>query len=116
MLGVVGDGANVLVAAGKIHALEAVGMRERAARAQLVPNRIGVLDPARVEVIEIAFPIVDRRPGAHQSCSSITSMAGSGQFAPASQAVASSPAGTPPPPTSPALRNSARATGSRARP
>src|SRR5207247_1999862 len=115
MLGVVGNGANVFVAGREIHAQEPVGMRDRAALAQLVPDRIGVFDPARVEVVEIAFPIAHRGPFAHQACSSITSMASSGQFARASHALSSRPAGTLPSPISRALPSSSRSNSSGAR-
>ena len=61
VLGVVGDGAHVLVARGEIDAHEAVGVGDRARLAQLVPDREGVVDPARIEMIEIGGPVLDRR-------------------------------------------------------
>src|SRR5436190_1323718 len=105
MLGVVGDRAHVLIARGEIDAAEALGVRDRACLAQLLPDRIRVLDPARIEMIEIGAPVVHRRARAHVS-SSMTSIASSGQFALASQAFSASAGATLPSPTSCALPRS----------
>ena len=67
MLGVVGDRAHVLVARGEIDAHEAVGMGDRAPLAHLVPDRERVVDPARIEMIEVGGPVLDRRTLAHGS-------------------------------------------------
>src|SRR6185312_11868531 len=95
--------------------------------AQFVPDREGVLGPARIGVVEIIDPVVDRRmfrqiarSVGHQCVSlavfvrgrldrgggdhsSVTSIAISGQLVWASQALSSRPAGTVPSPTSCAL-------------
>ena len=65
MLGVVGDRAHVLVARGEVDAHEAVGMGDGARLAHLLPDREGVVDPARIEMIEIGGPVLDRRTRAH---------------------------------------------------
>ena len=65
MLGVVGDRAHVLVARGQVDAHEAVGVRDRTLLPQFVPDRVRVLDPARIEVVEIGGPIGDGRSAAH---------------------------------------------------
>src|SRR5262249_54437124 len=46
---------------------EALGVRDRTLLPQLVPDRIGILDPARIEVVEIGGPIGDGRSAAHGS-------------------------------------------------
>src|SRR5205085_8068305 len=80
ILGVVGDRTHILVARGKIDAAEPLGVRNRTLVAQLLPDRIRVLDPARIEVVEVSGPVASRRARAHD-LSSMTSMASSGQFA-----------------------------------
>ena len=66
VLGVVGDGADVLIAARKISAHEPLGMGDRAFLPQLVPDRIRIFTPARIEMVEVRFPIGRRRPFAHR--------------------------------------------------
>ena len=61
MLGIVGDGAHVLIARRQVDALEALGVRDRAFLPQLVPDREGVLDPVRVEVVPVGGPVRDGR-------------------------------------------------------
>ena len=59
MLRIIGDGAHVLVARGQVNAVEALGVRDRAALAQLVPDRKRVFHPLRVQVIPVAGPVLD---------------------------------------------------------
>src|ERR1043165_8703512 len=101
MLGVVGARAHVLVARREIDAAEALGVRDRALFAQLVPDRIRILDPARIEMIEVTRPVIHRRARAH-AVSSI-SIAFSGQLALPSQAFSTRAPGPAPPPFSPPL-------------
>jgi hypothetical protein len=81
VLGVVSDGLHVGVAAGEISAREPLGACDRAGAAQLVPDRVGVLDPARIAMIEVGCPVAHRVRTAHRRSSSMTSMASSGQLA-----------------------------------
>ena len=61
MLGIVGDGLDVLVAGRQPGALEALGAGDRAL-AQLVPDREGIVAPLRIEMVPVGAPVRDRRP------------------------------------------------------
>ncbi len=61
MLGVVGHRRNVGVTDGQPCASVAGGVSYRAPLAQLVPDRIGVVQPCGVGVVEIGCPVNDRR-------------------------------------------------------
>lgn len=94
---VVGDGAHVLVPGRQIGALVSLGVGDRAAPSQLVPDRKGIFPPARVEMIPIGRPVgnrLARRHGALPLQSSTISTAISGQLATASRAFSSNPGGT----------------------
>ena len=67
VLGVVGDGGDVLVARRQPHAAVALGVGDRARPAQLVPDRERVGGPGVVGVVEVGGPVGDRRSWlAHQ--------------------------------------------------
>src|SRR6266851_7804366 len=94
-------------------------MGDRACPAQLVPDGKRIVDPARIEVIEIRAPIDDRRTGAHgaahssmMSVASMMAMAISGQLASASRALPTRSGGTVPSPTGRALPSSSSAKSS----
>ena len=66
MLGVVGDGADVVVAGRQVGAPEALGVGDRAlGGADAVPDRKRVLDPPGIEMVPVGQPIRDRRALAH---------------------------------------------------
>src|ERR1043166_1159433 len=98
MLGVIGDGLHVGVAAGEIGSGKPCGARDRAGSPQLVPDRVGVLYPVRIAMIEVGCPVAHRRRPAHARYSSTTSTASSGQLAWARYALSSRPGGTVPSP------------------
>src|SRR5205814_6776366 len=114
VLGVVRYGAHLLVPARKICAHEPVGMRDRAFLPKLIPDRIGVFDPPRIEMIEIGRPVGDSGTFVHGTprYSSMTSIASSGQLDCASQAFAARLGATTPSPTSWAFPNSSSANSS----
>jgi len=60
MLGVIGDGANILIARRKIDAFEATRVRDRACLAQLAPDRRRIFNPARIEMVKIGCPVGNR--------------------------------------------------------
>src|SRR5215469_16910283 len=97
MLGVIGDRPDVLMARGKIDAVEPVGMRVRAGLPEFVPDRVGVRNPAGIKRIEIAGPIGDRDTLVHvRSPMSWISIASSGQLARARWAFSASSGPTRP--------------------
>src|SRR5262249_25737297 len=65
MLRVVGDGPHVVVARREVDAVEAIGMRDRTFLPELVPDRIRVVHPARIGMVEVAAPVRDRRSFGH---------------------------------------------------
>jgi hypothetical protein len=71
VLGVVGNGAHIFIAGRQIDPHETLGVRNRTFLPQLVPDRKRVLDPARVQMIEIGGPIGDGRPAAHEAALSV---------------------------------------------
>ena len=67
MLGSVGDRAHVLVPRKEIDAHKPIGMSNRTFLPQLVLDRIRIVDPCRIQVVEITGPVGDRRAGGHVS-------------------------------------------------
>src|SRR5581483_621095 len=65
VLRVIGDRAHVLVARREVDAHEALGVSDRTLPAQPVPDRERVVDPGRIEVVEVGGPVLDRRTLAH---------------------------------------------------
>ncbi len=61
VLGVVGDGRDVVVAGRQPHAAVAIGVGDRAGHAQLVPDRERVGGPGLVGVVEVGGPVGDGR-------------------------------------------------------
>ena len=62
MLRIVGNLAHLGVTRRKVGAvLKTVRVRDRAAAAQFVPDREGILDPRRIAMIEVGRPVLDRR-------------------------------------------------------
>jgi hypothetical protein len=57
MLGVVSNRTDILIARREIDPLEAIGMRDRALAAELVPDRIRILGPLLIKVIEVGEPV-----------------------------------------------------------
>ena len=57
-------------------------IREAKSRPELVPDRERVVDPLRMQMVEVGGPVLDRRTLAHGSPRyvSMTSTANSGQF------------------------------------
>src|SRR6516225_1044535 len=97
MLGVVCDRPDVLVARRKIDAPKTIGVGDRAGLSQVAPDRMRILNPGRIEMVEITGPIGNWRSRPHlKRHSSIMSMAISGQLALASHALSSRPSGTVP--------------------
>src|SRR5690606_7275312 len=79
-------------------AVVAVGVGDRAALAQVVPDGERVGRPGVVGVVEVGGPVGDRLVATHQAPSSSISTASSGQLAAASRACSSSSGGTVPSP------------------
>jgi hypothetical protein len=46
---------------------EPIGMSNRTFLPQLVPDRIRIVDPCRIQVVEITGPVSDRRTRTHVS-------------------------------------------------
>src|ERR1044072_3739202 len=67
MLGVIRDRAHILVAARKGDTAEFFGVSNRTVLPHLIPNRIGIGDPDRIEVVEIVVQIELRCVGTHWS-------------------------------------------------
>ena len=61
MFGVVGDFPDRLVGGRQIAAEETVGVNHRRYGAQFVPDRKGIFSPARIGMVEIAYPVLDGR-------------------------------------------------------
>src|SRR3954465_8363871 len=123
MLGVVGNLLHRLIGDRQITAEKPFGVNHRALLTQFVPDRKRIFGPARVGMVEIVHPVGHRGRGAplvgrggdivqqrvaHGACSSVMSMANSGQLVCASHALSSRPFGTVPSPTSCALPYSSR--------
>ena len=67
MLGIEGDRAHVLVPRNEIYTHVPIGMSNRTFLLQLVPDRIRIVDPRRIEVVEIIGPVDNRRARTHVS-------------------------------------------------
>src|SRR5260370_18094138 len=100
MLRVISDCSNVLITCWEENSIETFCVRDGTFLPQLLPDRIRILRPLRIKVIEIAGPIRNRFSHAHADTSlhSRTSIAASGQFAAASRALLLSSRATAPPP------------------
>lgn len=60
MLSVIGDRANVLIAQRKINTIEPIGVSDRARLPQLAPDRMGILSPVRIKMVEIIRSVGNR--------------------------------------------------------
>jgi hypothetical protein len=67
MLGIVGDRAHVLVPRKEIDAHEPIGMSNRTFLPQLVSDRIRIVDPSRIQVVEITGPVGNGTARTHVS-------------------------------------------------
>src|SRR5258708_393992 len=65
MLSVVGNRSDVLIARRKINPVEPIGVSDRTCLAQLAPDRMGILCPARVKMVEIPCPVGNRSALVH---------------------------------------------------
>ena len=84
VIGVLGDLRDAGVRRGEPGAAVAIGVGDRAALTQVLPDRIGVGDPLRIGVIEVGGEVLDERAVGHDYSS--MKIACSGQFAWASRA------------------------------
>lgn len=72
VLRVIRDGGDLVVASDEVRPVEAVRVRDRASRAQVIPDLVGADTPLRVEMIEVGRPVVDLRAGVgHQAPSGL---------------------------------------------
>ena len=67
MLGIEGDRAHVLVPRNEIYTHVPIGMSNRTFLPQLVPDRIRIVDPSRIQVVEITGPVGTSRARRHVS-------------------------------------------------
>ena len=84
VVGVLGDLGDAGVRRGEPGAAVAIGVGDRAALAEVLPDRIGIGDPLRIGVIEVGGEVLDEWAVGHDYSS--MKIACSGQFAWASRA------------------------------